>query len=179
MALAALEYAGLDEVWLMPSGHSPHKDERHMTPFKDRYRMCQLAVDGYDRIKVSSYEMEKDVKNYTYLTMTSLAEDYPDEEFYFIMGADSLDYFDHWVHPEIICRCCKLLVINRGEFTLSDLNHKIASLENAMDAHITVVPCEKYDISSTELRQEIHEGISCIEHLNEAEYQYIMEHKLY
>ena len=40
MAKCAYESYALDQVWLIPAGHSPNKDEHGMTDAKDRFQMC-------------------------------------------------------------------------------------------------------------------------------------------
>jgi nicotinate-nucleotide adenylyltransferase len=77
---------------------------------------------------------------------------YPNYEFYFIMGADSLDYFEKWRNPEIIASLCKILVINRDEFTQEDMEEKILRINQYFPANIQIVKCKKYDVSSTEIR---------------------------
>ena len=43
MALAACKEFALDQVWLIPAGHSPNKEEKAMTDAEHRYRMCEIA----------------------------------------------------------------------------------------------------------------------------------------
>lgn len=40
MAKCAYESYAPDQVWLIPAGHSPNKDEHGMTDAKDRFQMC-------------------------------------------------------------------------------------------------------------------------------------------
>ena len=49
MASCAHEAFALDQIWLIPAGHSPNKNEKNMTSAEDRLRMCssrkiQLAL---------------------------------------------------------------------------------------------------------------------------------------
>lgn len=152
MAIHAYEQYALDKIWLIPNGHAPHKDEDKMAEPKHRLAMCELVAQNYDFIEVSDIEIESEEYSYTYLTMQKLSSMYPDYEFYFIMGADSLDYFDKWRHPEIISALCKILVVNRDEFTIEDMEHKIARLNAHFPVDIHIVHCPKYDVSSTEIR---------------------------
>ena len=84
-----------------------------------------------------------------------LKEQYPSYDFFFIMGADSLDYFDEWVHPEIIASLCTILVVIRDLFSVTDMENKINELKTKFSCSIEIVPCEQYDISSTQLRKEL------------------------
>ena len=99
---------------------------------------------------------------------------YPNYEFYFIMGADSLDYFDKWRKPEIIASVCKILVINRDEFSEDDMNKKIQRINEIFPAEIQIVHCPKIDVSSTELRAKLDKRDVIPE-----VYKYIIEHHLY
>lgn len=153
MAKAAYEQYELDEVWLIPNGHAPHKDEDKMTDASHRMAMCELVAKQYDFLKTCDIEITSEEYSYTYLTMQKLTQKYPDYEFYFIMGADSLDYFEKWRNPEIIASLCKILVVNRDEFTMEDLKNEISRINQYFPANIQIVHCKKYDISSTEIRR--------------------------
>ena len=102
IARAAYTDFDLDEVWFIPAGHSPNKNESGMTLPEYRAEMVALAVKPYPYFKMSTVEIEAEETSYTYLTLTKLKNRYPDTIFYFIMGADSLDYFEEWKHPDTV-----------------------------------------------------------------------------
>jgi nicotinate-nucleotide adenylyltransferase len=179
MARKAKKEYHLDEIWLIPAGHSPNKDEQQMTDALERFKMCQLAVESEEGMKVSTIEIDSYEKSYTYRTLQKLCTQYPEYEFYFIMGADSLDYFDHWYHPEMICALSKILVVNRDDFTEADLNHKIERIQKKFQADIQLVHCEKWDISSHEIRDLLRQGSDVSQHLPASVRKYITEHGLY
>mgnify|MGYP002660683625 CR=1 FL=1 len=58
MAKCAYESYALDQVWLIPAGHSPNKDEHGMTDAKDRFQMCKLAAQPYPWMTVSRLELD-------------------------------------------------------------------------------------------------------------------------
>ena len=179
MAVKAYEEYELDEVWLIPAGHSPNKDEGKMTKAKDRLAMCRLAAAFYPFLKVSDIEMISEERSYTYRTIQKLTESYPDDEWYFIMGADSLDYFDQWRHPEIIGSLAHILVVNRDEFQDEDLKKKIASIRQLFSADIQIVHCEKYPISSREIRTKLMKEEEVSGWISQEVLCYIKEHDLY
>lgn len=174
MAKQAYKQFALDEVWLIPNGHAPHKDEDKMADVTHRMAMCELVAQKYNFLKTCDIEITSEEYSYTYLTIQKLTQMYPEYEFYFIMGADSLDYFEKWRHPEIISCLCKILVVNRDEFSLSDLENKIARLGELFPVDIALIHCDKYDVSSTELRQRLD-----YEDVLPEVYAYIVEHHLY
>ena len=174
MAVNAYEQYALDKIWLIPNGHAPHKDEDKMADAKARLEMCELVASKYKFLETCDIEITSEEYSYTYLTMQKLAQMYPEYEFYFIMGADSLDYFEKWRHPEIISSFCKILVVNRDEFTVEDLENKIKRLNAHFPVDIQIVHCPKYDVSSTEIRQ----GKKLDDVLPEVR-EYILENHLY
>ena len=90
IARAAYTDFDLDEVWFIPAGHSPNKNESGMTPSEYRAEMVALAVKPYPYFKMSTVEIEAEETSYTYLTLTKLKEACPDTDFFFIMGLTPL-----------------------------------------------------------------------------------------
>jgi len=174
MALKSYEQYHLDEVWLIPNGNAPHKNANQMADATHRLHMCNLVAKEYPFLKTCDIEVVSEEYSYTYITMTKLKELYPKHEFYFIMGADSLDYFERWRKPEVIASCCVILVINRDEFSEADLNEKIKKINRIFPADIRIVHCPKVDISSTELREKLDKNdvLSSV-------YAYIRDNNLY
>ena len=144
LAIAKAAYTDfqLDEVWFIPAGHSPNKNENAMTSPQLRAQMVALAIKPYPYFKLSTMEIEAEQTSYTYLTLTNLKNRYPDTSFYFIMGADSLDYFEEWRHPEIICekaavlvaaKTSKLYVYAGTNIQLNGAQHLISYLQQVVD----------------------------------------------
>ena len=174
MALKSYEQYDLDEVWLIPNGNAPHKDSGKMADAADRLAMCKLVAAEYPFLKTCDIEITSKEYSYTYITVTKLQEMYPEHEFYFIMGADSLNYFDRWRKPEVIASVCKILVINRDEFSEVDMAEKICRINTIFPADIQIVHCPKVDVSSTELRAKLDK-----DDVLPTVYEYICEHDLY
>ena len=179
IAESAYRDFGLDEVWLVPAGHSPNKDENKMTSAAVRAEMAELAVWNMPYFKISNYEIEKDGTSYTYLTLSDFKEKYPETIFYFIMGADSLDYFECWRHPEIICQNAVILVAVRDDMDLNNIREKISHIQSLFHAEIYPLTCPKVDISSSGIRADLAKGILPQDKLPQAVLNYIQEKQLY
>lgn len=180
IARSAYEEFALNEVWFVPAGHSPNKDEKQMTPAEIRAKMVSLAIEDIPYFKLCDIEMASEEISYTYLTLTKLKELYPDKKFFFIMGADSLDYFDRWYHPEIICQKAAVLTAVRDDMDISAINQKIAQIKELFPAEIYPIFGGKTEISSSSLRQKLLSGDeSSLFMLPEKVKAFIKKHKLY
>ena len=179
IARAAYTDFDLDEVWFIPAGHSPNKNESGMTPSEYRAEMVALAVKPYPYFKMSTVEIEAEETSYTYLTLTKLKEACPDTDFFFIMGADSLDYLEKWYHPEIICEKAVILAAVRDDMDLLEVEKKISALKQLFPAEIYPIEGGKTDISSSEIRAALRRGKTDISLIPPKVLAYIQEHHLY
>ena len=179
IAQSAYEEFALDEVWFIPAGHSPNKDEKKMTAADIRAEMTALAIYDIPYFKLSRMEIDAEGTSYTYLTLTKLKEACPDIDFFFIMGADSLDYLEKWYHPEIICEKAVILAAVRDDMDLSEVEKKISALKQLFPAEIYPIEGGKTDISSSEIRAALRRGKTDISLIPPKVLAYIQEHHLY
>lgn len=126
LAEKAYEELDLDEVWFMPSGNPPHKQNRAgRASDKQRVEMVRRAIADNPHFRLSTEEMHPEGYTYTYETLERLHEKYPDYIYYFIIGADSLYDFDMWRRPDRICKAASLLVATRNDVPEESLKKKM------------------------------------------------------
>lgn len=178
IAKSAYREFALDEVWFTPAGHSPNKDEGKMTPAAARVDMTKLAIAPYPYFKLSRIEVDAEGTSYTYRTLTKLKERHPAVDFFFIMGADSLDYFEQWKHPEIICEKATVLAAVRDDMDIAQINAKIAAIQAQFPAVIYPIRGGRTEVSSTQLREMLKAGEKSLM-LPDAVFHYIRERHLY
>lgn len=178
---AALEAFGLDRVWYMPNGNPPHKDSSSIeTDVHDRVEMVRLAISSCREFRLEPYEAKRKEVSYSYSTMEYFRGIYPEDDFYFIIGADSLFMIDKWVHPERIFPTCTVLAAYRDEInTRQAMEEKIRELTKTYGARIRLLVTPLVRISSHELRNEVREGRSIAGYVPEAVNTYILEKHLY
>lgn len=179
IARSAYEEFSLDEVWFIPAGHSPNKDERGMTSAVHRAQMVELAIASYPYFKLSRMEIDAQHTSYTYLTLSKIKEQYPNAELYFIMGADSLDYFEKWKHPEIICEKAIILAAVRDDMDVAVIHKKIIEIQSLFPARIYPIHGGRTEVSSTQIRSMYKETQRVSEMIPDAVERYIREHGLY
>ncbi|GAB3795232.1 nicotinate-nucleotide adenylyltransferase [Virgibacillus kimchii] len=156
----------LDDVWFMPSYTPPHKDGAKASP-KDRIKMVELATDSNPYFKVNTIEFERTGHSYTYDTMKLLKENYPSQDFYFIIGADMVEYLPKWHKIEALIKLIDFVGVKRP-------GYKLDSIYPIIDIDIPMV-----EISSTLLRQRLQRRESIAYLTPDKVYSYIEEKRLY
>lgn len=178
---AAYEMFGLDQIWYMPNGNPPHKDNTSMkTDVMERVEMVQLAIAPYEEFRLELYEAKRREVSCSYSTLEYFKSKYPEDEFYFIIGADSLFMIEHWVHPERIFPTCTILATFRDEInTRKEMERRIQYLEKKYQAKIELLVTPLIKISSHELREAIKEGQSIASYVPADVEDYIYQKHLY
>lgn len=157
----ALDAAGLDEVWMMPTGCSYQKAAcEDMASPGERFHMVSLAVENNARLRCDDREVRRRGYTYSYETLEELRSQYPREHFYFIFGADCLFTMETWKHPERIFANCSVLAAVRGNASTERMQVKIRELTARYHADIQLLPFLQLAISSTEIRERVSRGQS-------------------
>lgn len=183
--LMLAEYAyhqySLDEIWFMPNGNPPHKtNETIETQTKNRVEMVKRAIADTSYFSLQLYEVENAGIHYSYKTIECFKNKYPEDEFYFIIGADSLFSIERWVHPELLMKDCVILAAFRDDIdTVEEMNVQIEYLNQKYSADIRLLNTPNVNISSSQIRENIKEQQSIKEFVPEAVFAYITEKGLY
>lgn len=176
----AYDEYGLKEIWFMPSGIPPHKKDHEVTAVEDRLAMVRLAVRNFPYFVCSDFELQRQGNTYTAETLRLLRQKYPQHDFYFIIGADSLYQLENWYHPREVMGQAVLLVADREyEQAHCPIEEQIAILKERYDADIRLLHCKEVDIASAKLRERRAKGKSLASYVPEAVEEYIKEHGLY
>ncbi len=150
----------LDEIWFMPNGNPPHKKQESIeSDAEHRLKMTALAIEDIRNFKLQDYEVKRVNVSCSWETMKHFKEQYPDDEFYFIIGADSLFSIETWVHPDRLFPNCVILAAYRDDIdTAEEMNTQIAYIGKKYNADIRLLRSPLMQVSSSELRQMIEEG---------------------
>lgn len=112
IAAEAARYFELDRVLFIPAANPPHKLATQ-TPYLHRLRMAELACRGDGRFVVSNLE-EGVEKSYSYYTILRVRESLgPDDELFFLIGADAFAEIDTWHRSEEVIPMIEFLVVSR------------------------------------------------------------------
>ncbi|MGT2926082.1 nicotinate-nucleotide adenylyltransferase [Streptococcus cuniculipharyngis] len=107
---------GLDEVFLMPEYLPPHVDKKETIAENHRLNMLQLAIAGVEGLAIETIELERKGISYTYDTMKLLTEKNPDVDYYFIIGADMVDYLSKWHRIDELIQLVQFVGVQRPKY---------------------------------------------------------------
>ncbi|MDE5896787.1 MAG: nicotinate (nicotinamide) nucleotide adenylyltransferase, partial [Clostridia bacterium] len=174
LAESAVKQLGLERLIVMPSAIAPHKRNGAAASGADRIEMCRIAFRGLCA-EISAYEIERDGTSYSYLTCSHLKERHPNDEFYFLVGADMLENFPLWKKPEKILECVTLVAGGRGKQSVEKYAEIISK---TFGKEVILLPFAGKDVSSTRIRVELAFG-KCSEELSGEVYAYAKEKGIY
>ncbi|OGW27508.1 MAG: nicotinate (nicotinamide) nucleotide adenylyltransferase [Nitrospirae bacterium GWC2_57_13] len=199
--LAAAEEVGgrlrLDRVLFIPSYLPPHKAEEKIPSAAHRTAMVLLAIAGNPRFSLSEIEINRGGRSYTVDTIEELRSLYPGAKLFFLTGVDSFLEIRTWHQWERLLGLCAFVVLSRPGYRFSDLliidfmqkaAKDIIALDNgevdqveieAGKAHFYLEMISHYEISSTDIRNRVREGLSIKYLLPEPVEHYIITNELY
>ena len=180
----AYEDFGLDEIWFLPNGNPPHKDTPGDADDQDkalshRVEMVKRAVYDVPYFHLNLCEAVTDRHSYTYETMQKFNRLYPDDKFFFILGADSLFSIEQWKYFREIFPTCTILVAMRDDKDADEMKRQIQYLRERYGADIELLQAPLLEISSTTIRRRAADGRSVRYMVPDAVGEYIAEHNLY
>lgn len=106
----------LDEVLLMPEFTPPHVDKKETIDAKHRLKMLELAIDDVAGLGIETIELDRKGISYTYDTMKLLTEKNPDVDYYFIIGADMVDYLPKWHRIDELIQMVQFVGVQRPKY---------------------------------------------------------------
>lgn len=159
MAEEARKQFDLDEIWFMPSKNPPHKDKCELASDEHRRRMIEHSIQDNPYFKFSGIELEREGTTYTKDTLAEIKETYPEKDFYFIVGGDSLVAMDTWNRPDLIFQNCHILVANRDHTDNVKIQEWIHFYEQKYErVRISEIVMPSISISSEMIRKKLAGG---------------------
>lgn len=149
LANYALQWGGLDEVWMLVSRRNPLKNNT-VASDEDRLEMVRLALEDCKGVKASDFEFYLPEPSYTYETLCDLRKNYPEHSFSLIIGSDNFVIFDKWRNYDKILNEFKLIVYPRPGYSVEGM---------PVTENVTILDeAPQVLISSTFIRDAIKNG---------------------
>jgi len=141
----ALATPKVDSVWLMPCHE--HAFAKAMVAFSTRVTMCRAMIAAFDSNRVGITEIEATLPgpNRTIDTMAALESLHPEHRFRLIVGTDIFLEQEQWKDFDVLQQRYPFVVLGRPGFEAPP--------------GVTCSP-PLPDVSSTEIRRRVREGLS-------------------
>lgn len=184
----------LQEVIFIASAVPPHKAVEGGIAGEHRMEMVRLAIAGNPHFSLSDIELKRPGKSYSIGTIQFFRQRYgSDLDLFFILGMDAFLEIGTWKSFQELFSLCHFIVMTRPgfdkDFSVDIIPGAIADAFTYQEGENRFIHRDGYsvyvqgitflDISSTKIRQEIHEGRS-IRYLVPREVErYIERHRFY
>ena len=181
LAQSALEAFDLSKVLFVPCAQPPHKEAAALAGASHRLAMVEAAIEGDLRFEASDIEIERGGVSYAIDTVRQLHQIYPAADLLFLIGSDTLPELHLWKDVYNLLRLCRFITVGRpgrgtGPFRTEDLHLDPPWPEKLLQ---DVSALRLVDVSSSDIRYRMAEGMS-IRYLTPlAVEMYIAEHHLY
>jgi len=152
LAKSLLQEAALDEVWFLVSPQNPFKQDQQLLDDDKRLQLVRLALKEEPQLIASDFEFHLPKPSYTWNTLQALEQEYPERKFTLLIGGDNWEAFDKWYRYEDILKRYPIIVYPREGSKVPGVKFQ--------GSDIQIVETPLINISSTQIRQRLHEGKS-------------------
>ncbi|QAY68301.1 nicotinate-nucleotide adenylyltransferase [Paenibacillus protaetiae] len=154
-AETARDTCGLDEIWFIPSYLPPLKDNEPGVESLIRYEMVQEAVKTNPLYQALDIELVRGGTSYSYDTARQLTEQYPEHDFYYIIGSDRINDLPKWHRIEELSALVGFIGLERPDTPI-----RLEGLPGYLNHRLRLANMPPIGISSTDIRERLKAGQS-------------------
>ena len=172
--VAASEVAAvlsLDEVIFVPTGNPWQKANKQVTAPEHRYLMTVIATASNPRFTVSRVDIDRQGPTFTIDTLTDLHAERPNDELFFITGADAMSQITTWKDAHKMWDLATFVAVTRP-------GHELTVPEEAQ-GRVRVIEIPAMAISSTDIRDRARNELPVWYLVPDGVVQYIHKYHLY
>ena len=182
VAADAAKHIGAEKLVFIPAKRSPLKGFMPRASDDDRLEMITLATADEKSFQVSDFELQKPAPSFTLETVRKFHQEHGGEaSIYWLIGADGVDDLAYWHMIIELVDACNLTTMYRAgceppNFTKFEAIWGRRRVEK-LQQHIVQTPL--VDVSSTEIRKRLAEGLDVTTMLHPDVSGYISQRGLY
>lgn len=168
-----------DRFLVIPDHQPPHKSLEVGSPSpEERLELCRRNFATVPNVEITDIEIRRGGKSYTVDTLKALLQQYPDADFYLLLGTDMLLDLGRWYRAEFILQHVTVAPFQRCAEELPYIEAKAAELKERFGARVEIIRSEPFPAASTDIRALLRaRGGTYL--LTDDVYAYIIKHRLY
>jgi len=175
LSKTAILKLNLDKVLFVPAWQAPHKHHKFtkevqtatLENAKHRVKMLELALLHFEKGEICNLELERKGISFTVDTVQALKKIYKQAQLFLLIGQDNYNIFESWREPKTILELCSVVVFRRCGY------------DSLIQKPFIAIEVELPNISSSEIRKKICNGLSIKDDVSEEVEKYISENVLY
>jgi nicotinate-nucleotide adenylyltransferase len=168
----ALAQHNLDRLVFVPTAQAPHQSQSIHAPAADRLAMLRLAIGSRPRFEISEFELGRAGASFTIDSVRHFTGLHPRDRLFWIIGGDRLGRLQDWKDIEELARLAEFIVLSRP-------GHARQSAADIPGLRLHDCANRAFEISSTELRERVRQGLPLDNLVPEAVAAYIARSRLY
>lgn len=190
------EILELDKIHFVPALTPPHKNKSDIASEDHRLNMLRIATESNPGFQVIDLELRRNAPSYTIDTLKQLTAENPGNEYFFIVGTELFTRIDTWKGYKKLFKYADFVILNRpgyyeidlsnllplalkNEFRYSYKEKEIDVFEHKSSNRLIFINIDGIKLSSTKIRNMIHQQKSIRYLVPEKIEQYILENRLY
>ena len=183
IAQIASEEFNMQKVIFIPCKVSPFKignEPELYVSDEHRLEILKLSLESHTNFEISDIELSRGGISYSYDTVVDIKKRHPESSLSFIIGTDSLLTLSQWHKIGALLNLCDFVTVERP-----DINRRVDetnlgfSPEMSKRLLLKAVSGRLMDISSSEIRNRVTQGLSLKGFVCPAVEEYISRHRLY
>tara|TARA_Y100000590_G_scaffold356889_1_gene411391 strand:- start:132 stop:719 length:588 start_codon:yes stop_codon:yes gene_type:complete len=172
IAQTVCEAEDFDKLLFIPAFTPPHK--KSITPVKHRIEMVKTAINDNPKFEYSDVDILRGGVSYTIDSILDVKRKMKsnNDDFYYLIGSDSLIDFKNWKEPKTILEECNVIVAIRPGFRPSDIPPWLLQ-----KVHFANIP--RFELSSSKIRSRWIENLTIRYMVTQPIWEYINQNNLY
>jgi len=181
LAQTALEQFDLDRVLFMPCAVPPHKNPHVLASAVQREAMLEAAILDNLSFDLLDIELRRGGVSYTVDSLREIRSLHPHADLFLLVGADTLMELHGWKEIATVLSLCEFIIFARPGYGVHALEPSVLKLPPPWPERLLQNVCSvrQIDISSSDIRHRVAEGLSIRYLVPQAVEMIIMEHHLY
>ncbi|MGA9573695.1 MAG: nicotinate-nucleotide adenylyltransferase [Lysobacterales bacterium] len=180
---------GLQNLFLLPAGSPPHRDEPQASP-RQRLDMLALARKEFPQLLIDDRETRRSGPSYMVDTLQELRGEFPHRPLMLLVGQDAANQLHSWSRWEQLFELAHIVILTRPAAHTAyqpelagqirpRLVADVRQLSDASRGAVLHLEVEPIDISATDIKHIIASGRRPLAMLPEAVLTFIVNNRLY